>query len=330
LIRTLGGSRLAISPLGFGAWAMGGPGWSYDGSAEHDQTSVDALLGAIDGGVNWVDTAPTYGRGHCEELLGRAIRQARRRPMVFTKCGRHWDSPDATPYSDLRPAAIRSDCEASLRRLALDVIDLLQIHWPEADEKTPLEESWGEMLRLVDEGKVRAAGVCNFGVDLLERCEAVGHITSLQTPLSLIKRGATGGLLQWCAEHDVGVLAYSPMQVGLLTDSFTPQRVAEFAADDWRARDIEFLPPRLGRNLALRDALKPIAAAHDATVSAVAVAWVLSWSQVTGAIVGASSRVQVDGWIAASELRLSPTDLDQIASALSPDRRRRRGTGSHT
>jgi aryl-alcohol dehydrogenase-like predicted oxidoreductase len=303
---------------------MGGPGWRYAGSAERDHISVGALLHAIDGGVNWVDTAPTYGRGHSEELVGRAIRQAGRRPMVFTKCGRRWDSPEATPYSDLRPAAIRHDCEASLRRLKVDAIDLLQVHWPEAPETTPLEDSWAEMLRLVEEGKVRAAGVCNFGVELLERCEAVGHVTSLQTPLSLIKRGATDGLLQWCAEHGVGVLAYSPMQVGLLTDSFTAQRVAEFGADDWRTRDPEFLPPRLDRNLALRDALRPIAVAHGTTVSAVAVAWVLSWPQVTGAIVGASSAAQVDGWIDASDLVLSPADLDRIGAALSPRLRARR------
>lgn len=318
MTRALGGPALEISPLGFGAWATGGPGWSYTGSAERDTKSLEALLHAFDSGVNWVDTAPTYGRGHSEELVGRAIRQATQRPMVFTKCGRHWDSPEAKPYSDLRPAAIRKDCEASLRRLKVDAIDLLQVHWPEAPEATPLEDSWGEMVRLVDEGKVRAVGVCNFGIDLLERCEAVGHINSLQTPLSLIRREATGGLLQWCADHGVGVLAYSPMQVGLLTDSFTPQRVAELSADDWRTRDPEFLPPRLERNLAIRDALRPIAAAHGTTVSAVAVAWVLSWPQVTGAIVGASSREQVDGWIEASDVVLSPDDLAQMAAALNP------------
>ncbi len=314
--RALGRSALEISPLGFGAWAMGGAAWRYDGSAERDAASIGALARAVEGGAAWVDTAPTYGGGHSEELVGRAIREAGVRAMVFTKCGRRWDAPDATPYSDLRPESIRKDCEASLRRLRVDTIDLLQIHWAEAPERTPLEESWGEMRRLVEEGKARAAGVCNFGIDQLERCEAVGHVDSLQTPISLVVRDATGGLLSWCAEHEVGVLAYSPMQVGLLTDSFTAERIDDLDEADWRREHPEFVSPRLERNLALRDALRPLAEGHATTVSAIAVAWVLSRPGVTGAIVGASTAAQVEGWIGAANVELSGEDLDQIAAAL--------------
>lgn len=297
---------------------MGGAGWSYAGDAARDDTSLAAMRRAIDGGVTWVDTAPTYGRGHSEELIARVCRElGSARPFVFTKCGRHWDAPDANPYSDLRPASIRRDVEGSLRRVGLDCLDLVQIHWPEPPGGTEIEEAWGGMLRLVEDGLARAVGVCNFDVGLLERCRAIGPVATLQTPLSLIVRSATEGLLDWCAAHSVGVLAYSPMQVGLLTDAFTSGHVQNFAEDDWRKHDPEFNGRRLERNLALRDALRPIAREHSTTVAAVAVAWVLAWPQVTGAIVGASRADQVDGWLPALDLVLSPKDLERIAETLS-------------
>lgn len=292
-------------------------GWSYTGGEERDAESLAAMRAAVEGGVGWIDTAPVYGRGHSEALVGRLVRElGRERLRVFTKCGRVWDDPAAPAHSDLRPAAIRRDFEASAQRLGVETIDLLQFHWPDNDTGTPVEESWGEMLRLVEEGKIRAAGVCNFPIDLLERCEAVGHVASLQTPISLIVRDGTRGLIQWCAEHAVSVLAYSPMQVGLLTDSFSASSVEAFAFDDWRRTDAEFLPPRLEGNLRLRDALRPIAAAHSTTVSAVAVAWVLSWPQVTGAIVGARTPEQVRGWIGAASVRLTAGDHAAIDRAL--------------
>ena len=306
-----------ISRLGFGAWSIGGPGWSYTGTTERDAESIAAMLHAFDRGLNWVDTAPVYGNGHSEELVGQALKLVGgQRPLVFTKCGRRWDGPDQASRSDLRPDAIRADCEASLRRLGIDAIDLLQFHWPDHDTGVPVEESWGGLLRLVQEGKVRAAGVCNFDQRLLERCEAVGHVDSLQTPLSLIARDSAGGLLKWCAAHDTAVVVYSPMQVGLLTDSFSAEETSRFAPEDWRRSHPEFQPPRLERNLALRDALRPIAAAHSTTVAAVAVAWTLAWPQVTGAIVGARTAEQVDGWIDGAAMTLTGSDLDAIAAAL--------------
>lgn len=313
--RRLGLSDLVISRVGFGAWSIGGTGWAYDGTAERDAQSMDAMRRAFDLEANWVDTAPIYGNGHSELLVGRAIARPDR-PLVFTKCGRRWDSPDTSPRSDLSPVAIRADCEESLRRLGTDVIDLLQFHWPDNETGVPVEESWGELLRLVGEGKVRAAGVCNFDEGLLNRCEAVGHVESLQIPLSLIVRGSAGGLIQWCAAHDTGVIAYSPMQVGLLTDSFTADRVEGFALDDWRRHHPEFQPPNLQRNLALRDALRPIAEAHSTTVAAIAVAWTLAWPQVTGAIVGARTAAQVDSWIDGANITLTEENLDDIVAAL--------------
>ena len=306
-----------LSRIGFGAWSIGGAGWAYTGTAERNEESVAAMLHAFHLGVGWIDTAPVYGHGHSEELVGRALRRIDgRRPLVFTKCGRRWDAPDQPSRSDHRPASIRADVDASLRRLGIDAIDLIQFHWPDLDSGTPVEEAWGELLRLVDEGKCRAAGVCNFDVDLLERCEAVGHVTSLQTPFSLVARDSAAVLLPWCASHGTAVIVYSPMLVGLLTDSFTPARVQSMDREDWRRGHREFQSPRLERNLMLRDALSPIARAHSTSVAAVAVAWTLSWPQVTGAIVGASTRQQVDGWIDGATLRLSAQDLDTIAEAI--------------
>ncbi len=315
-VRRLGQSSLEISRLGFGAWAVGGVGWRYDGGTERDKISIEAMLHAFDRGVGWVDTAPTYGGGHSEELVGHAVRQAATRPLVFTKCGRRWNSAESKQYSDLRPSSIRADCEASLHRLGVDVIDLLQIHWPEDVESTPIEESWAEMLRLVEQGKARAAGVCNFSVELLDRCEAVGHVDSLQTRFSMIARESAAGLIQWCGENGTGVLAYSPMHVGLLTDAFKEADVERLSSDDWRRRDADFQPPRLQVNLALRDSLRPTAAAHRTTVAATAVDWVLSWQEITGAIVGARTPEQVDGWVASSTIELTGSDLSAIAFAI--------------
>lgn len=311
-------SSFEISRVGFGAWSIGGAGWAYTGSADRDAESISAMLHAFERGVNWVDTAPIYGNGHSEELVGQALKLVRgERPLVFTKCGRRWDGPGLSPRSDLRPDAIRNDCEASLQRLGVDAVDLLQFHWPDKDTGVPVEESWGGLLRLVEEGKARAAGVCNFDEQLLERCEAVGHVDSLQTPLSLISRDSAGGLLQWCGGHHTAVIVYSPMQVGLLTDSFSADQIDTFQADDWRRTHPEFQSPKLKRNMDLRDALRPIAAAHSTTVAAIAIAWTLAWPQVTGAIVGARTADQVDGWIDGAAVTLSGSDLDAIAGALS-------------
>jgi aryl-alcohol dehydrogenase-like predicted oxidoreductase len=274
---------------------------------------------AVERGVNWIDTAAVYGLGHSEEVVGRLLRDfgAGDRPLVFTKCGLVWDEDDkmATPQRDLRPASIRRECEASLRRLGVETIDLYQFHWPD-ETGTPVEDSWAEMLRLVNEGKVRWAGVSNFGTGLLERCDSLRHVDSLQPPFSLIRRDAAGAEIPWCLEHETGVIVYSPMQSGLLTDRWSMERVNTLAEDDWRRGSADFEMPNVERNLALRDALGPIAERHDTSVASVAVAWTIAWPGVTAAIVGGRTPEQVDGWVGAAGVELTREDLDEIAGAI--------------
>ena len=317
--RQLGTTDLQLSTVGFGAWAIGGGGWSFGWGPQDDAASIASIRHAVQLGINWIDTAAVYGLGHSEEVVGRALEgiPAPDRPYVFTKCGMVWDdrSPHVPPRQVLEPSSIRAECEASLRRLGLDRIDLYQFHWPDA-VGTPIEDSWEAMARLVEQGKVRAAGVSNFDTGLLARCEPIRHVDSLQPPFSLVRRKAAVAELPWCAEHGTGVICYSPMQSGLLTDRFDQARIAGLADDDWRRRSPEFQPPRLARNLSLRDALRPVARRHGATVSAVAVAWTLAWPGVSGAIVGARSARQVEGWIGAAALQLTAADLDEIAAAI--------------
>jgi aryl-alcohol dehydrogenase-like predicted oxidoreductase len=317
--RFLGSTELEITTVGFGAWAIGGGGWAFGWGPQDDSSSIATMLHAIDLGVNWIDTAAVYGLGHSEEVVGRLLRSlpASDRPFVFTKCGLIGDvsNPMAEPKRVLRPSSIRVECEASLRRLGVERIDLYQFHWPD-EAGTAVEDSWAEMGRLVQEGKVRFAGVSNFDVSLLERCEAVHHVESLQPPFSLIRRDAAGREIPWCEDHKTGVICYSPMQSGLLTDNFSTDRVAGMATDDWRRRSPEFQIPNLARNIVLRDALRPIARRHGTTVSAMAVAWVLSWPGVTAAIVGARSPEQVDGWISAGNLVLTDADLHEVSRAV--------------
>jgi aryl-alcohol dehydrogenase-like predicted oxidoreductase len=280
---------------------------------------VAAIRHALSRGVNWIDTAAVYGYGHSEEVVAKALADVplNERPLVFTKCGLLWDDDDrmAQPKRDSRPERIREECEASLRRLQVETIDLYQFHWPD-QTGTPVEDSWGTMLELVEQGKVRWVGVSNYDVALLERCEAAGHVESLQPPFSMIRRDVGGSEVPWCADNGTGVIVYSPMQSGLLTDSFSVERVKAFAPDDWRRRFDHFQSPRLEQNLALRDALSPIASKHGSSVAAVAVAWTLAWPGVTGAIVGARSPEQVDGWIGAAGLALDEEDLATIVSAI--------------
>jgi aryl-alcohol dehydrogenase-like predicted oxidoreductase len=317
--RQLGRSGLQLSTVGFGAWAVGGGGWAFGWGPQDDAASLASIRHAVELGVNWIDTAAVYGLGHSEEVVRQALADfpARDRPYVFTKCGMVWDqsNPAAAPRQILKPESIQSECEASLRRLGVDRIDLYQIHWPD-QSGTPIEESWQTMAGLVDQGKVRAIGVSNFDVELLQRCEPVRHVDSLQPPLSVIRRQAAESEIPWCRTHATGVIVYSPLQSGLLTDGFSPARVESLPPDDWRRRSPEFKPPRLHRNLALRDALRPIAQRHGTTVSAVAIAWTLAWAGVTGAIVGARSPEQVDGWIGAAALELTLDDLDEMALAI--------------
>jgi aryl-alcohol dehydrogenase-like predicted oxidoreductase len=274
---------------------------------------------AIELGTNWIDTAAVYGLGHSEEVVGRFLRTLRHcdRPFVFTKCGLIWDerNPMQEPRRVLKPESIRAECEASLRRLGIERIDLYQFHWPD-ETGTAVEDSWAEMLRLIEEGKVRLGGVSNFDIELLDRCAAVRHVDTLQPPFSLIHRAVAAEEIPWCHAHSTGVICYSPMQSGLLTSEFGAERVDRMANDDWRRRSPEFNQPNLRRNLLLRDALRPIAYRHQTSVSSIAIGWTLSWPGVTAAIVGARSPEQVDGWIDAANLELTSGDLHEIAAAI--------------
>jgi aryl-alcohol dehydrogenase-like predicted oxidoreductase len=317
--RALGRTDLQITRLGFGSWAVGGGGWAFGWGPQDDAASLATIRHALELGVNWIDTAAVYGLGHSETIIGRLLRElpSGERPFVFTKCGLVWNENDrmAPPRRVLAPDSIRRECEASLQRLGVERIDLYQFHWPD-QAGTRVEDSWATMIDLVREGKVRAAGVSNFDVHLLARCEAIRHVDSLQPPFSLINRAATTREIPWCARQNTGVICYSPMESGLLTETFTEERASSLPADDWRRLSAEFHGPALMRNLALRDALRPIAKRYDASVSAIAIAWTLAWPGVSGAIVGARTPKQVDGWIGAASIALTRQDLIEIATAI--------------
>ncbi len=319
-VRQLGTTDMNITRVGVGAWAMGGGGWSFAWGPQDDNDSIAAMNHAVELGINWIDTAAIYGLGHSEEVVGRFLRgkSSSDRPYVFTKCGLVWDprKPMEEAKRILSPDSIRRECEASLRRLGVDRVDLYQFHWPDDTTRTPVETSWRMMEQLEKEGKVRAIAVSNFDVSLLKKIDALKHVQSLQPPFSLIRRDVAAAEIPWCNANRTGVIAYSPMQSGILTDSFSIEKVKKMGDNDWRKKSSNFQTPRVERNIALRDALKPIARRHDTTVSSVAVAWTLAWPGVTGAIVGARSPAQIDGWIDAAKLTLTSGDLDEIAAAI--------------
>jgi aryl-alcohol dehydrogenase-like predicted oxidoreductase len=317
--RRLGRTGPDITRIGLGTWAIGGP-WAFGWGPQDDDASVASILRAVERGVSWIDTAAVYGLGHSEEVVGRALARlpAGDRPLVFTKGGRRPYPRSSTGEltTDLRPETLRGQVEDSLRRLGVERIDLYQFHWPDRVTGAPLEDSWGTLARLADEGLVRWVGVCNFDVPLLERAEAVRHVDSIQPPFSLLRRDAGADVIPWARANGAGVIVYSPMQAGILTDSFSAARVAAMDEGDWRRRSPYFTEPALGRALALRDALRPVAARHGVPVAAVALGWVTAWAGVTGAIVGARSPEQVDGWAAALGFDLEPADLEEIAAAI--------------
>jgi len=315
----LGRTGMDVTRVGFGAWAAGGGGWAFGWGAQDDEASIAAIRHAVELGVNWVDTAAVYGLGHSEEVVARALAPIPEadRPFVFTKAGFRWDDADrrAEPARVGSPAGIRRELEASLRRLQVERIDLYQQHWP-PDDGIPLEEYWQTFVDLRTEGKVRAIGLSNHDAGQLAAAEAIGHVDTLQPPFSAIERQVAERELPWCAANGTGVIVYSPMQSGLLTGTFSLERARRLDPDDWRSRDEEFGGAALERNLALSDSLGGPAARHEVSIGAVAVAWTLAWPGVSGAIVGARSAAQVDGWVAAATLALDGSDLDDIAAAI--------------
>ena len=315
----LGRTAMHLTRAGFGAWAIGGGDWAYAWGNQDDTASIVAIRHAVESGINWIDTAAVYGLGHSEEVVAAAlagIPQADR-PYVFTKGGLVWDPADrsAAPRRVGAPASIRAEVEASLRRLRVERIDLYQMHWP-AQDGTPVEEYWRVFTDLKREGKIRAAGLSNHGIFQLEAAGEIGVVDAIQPPFNLIHRDAADDVLLWAREHQAGVIVYSPMASGLLTGTFTPARAARLEPGDWRAGHPDFTEPALSANLAMADALRPVAERHSVTPAAVAVAWTLTFPGVTGAIVGARSPRQVDGWLPAATLELKEDDLADIGAAI--------------
>jgi aryl-alcohol dehydrogenase-like predicted oxidoreductase len=310
-----GKTGMEITPIGFGAWAIGGGGWAAAWGPQDDDEAVGAIRRAVELGVNWVDTAAVYGLGHSEELVAQALKSVpeSERPYVFTKCSLVWDD-EGDISNVLEKDSVKRECEESLQRLQTDVIDLYQIHWPRPDED--IEEGWEAMAELKDEGKVRHIGVSNFDVSQMERIAEIAPVETLQPPYNMLNRGVEEEILPYCEENDIGVIAYSPMRSGLLTGKMTPERVANLPSDDWRRNADDFQEPRLSRNLELVGLLEEIGREHGRSPGEVAIAWTLRHPAVTAAIVGGRRPDQVDGIIGAAELRLSEDELNRIETFL--------------
>ena len=310
--KQLGNSDMFLSPLGIGAWAIGGAGWAFSWSSQDDRDSIKAIHAALDAGMNWIDTAAVYGLGHSEEVVAQALNgYSGKRPFVFTKCGRNWNQ-ERQIQKDLRADSIRQECENSLRRLQVETIDLYQIHWPEPDDS--IEEGWSTVSALQKEGKIRWIGVSNFNVQQLMRVQSIAPVTSLQPPYSLVRPEVELETLPYVLQHQIGVLAYSPMGSGLLTGAMTNSRVASLPPDDWRIRNPQFQEPLLSRNLKLAEKLGDVGARHGRTAGEAALAWVLHQPAITAAIVGIRTPEQVAGIRGALEFRLTVAEFQEIES----------------
>jgi aryl-alcohol dehydrogenase-like predicted oxidoreductase len=310
--KELGKTGMQLTPIGFGSWAIGGADWAYGWGAQDDGDAIAAIERAVQLGINWIDTAAVYGLGHSEELVGKAVAGLKQKPYIFTKCSIVWDNVTRQVGFSLKADSIRRECEASLKRLKVDAIDLYQIHWPNPD--ADLEEGWTEMARLQEEGLVRHIGVSNFSVDQLRRVLSIAPVASLQPPYSMLRPAVEKELLPFCLEQNIGVIVYSPMLSGMLSGAMTRERAANFSADDWRRQNKEFQEPRLSANLELVELLKQIGSPHGRSAGEVAIAWTLRHPAVTGAIVGGRNAAQVEGIIGAGEFRLSREEMEAIVS----------------
>jgi aryl-alcohol dehydrogenase-like predicted oxidoreductase len=312
--RKLGFSELYLTTIGLGTWAMGGGDWKFGWGPQDDMASVKAIHAALDQGINWIDTAAIYGHGRAEEVVGRAIKGIRNEVIIATKCGRVWEGDSREIGKSLRADSIRREVEASLKRLAIEVIDLYQIHWPEPDEE--IEEGWGTVADLVKEGKIRYGGVSNFSLEQLKRAQAIHPITSLQPPYSMLRREIEEEIMAYCGSNQIGIIAYSPMQAGLLTGKFTKERAAGLPESDWRSRHPFFMEPQLSVNLQTIDQLRKIANEKKISLSQLSLAWVLRNKEVTSAIVGARNPQQIEETAKAGELSLTKGEIEGIEEIL--------------
>jgi len=310
--RQLGYTDLQLTTVGLGTWAIGGP-WGVGWGPQDDDEAIAAVLTALEKGINWIDTAPIYGLGHSEELVGKALKQTSEKPFIATKCGLIWNDK-REKASCLKGKSIREECHASLKRLGIEVIDLYQMHRPEPDED--IEQAWEEMAKLAQEGKVRYIGVSNFNVEQIKRVQKIHEVASLQPPYSMLRREVEDELLTCCAENNIGVVAYSPMQRGLLTGKFSQQRLAALPLDDHRKRSPDFHDPQFTATLQLVDQLRPIAERNGKTLAQLAISWVLRRPEITAAIVGARRPEQIVETSAASDFQLSTEDIQEIERLL--------------
>jgi aryl-alcohol dehydrogenase-like predicted oxidoreductase len=311
-LRKLGNSDMNITSVGFGAWAIGGSGWDFAWGRQEDADSIAAIHRSLELGVNWIDTAAAYGTGHSEEVVARSLREWRgARPYVFTKCVMRWDEKGHITKV-FEAESIRRECDDSLRRLQVDVIDLYQIHWPPDDNGSGLEEAWRTLAELQTAGKVRWIGVSNFRVSQIKRAQKIAPVTSLQPPYSLVRPEVQNEILPYGEQQGIGVIVYSPMASGLLTGAMTRERISHFPDDDWRKRSSEFREPKLTQNLAIVERLKKVAARYGRTPGELAIAWTLRLSVVTGAIVGARNARQAEQVMRAGDLQLTPQDIAEI------------------
>ena len=311
--RRLGNSDLEITPIGIGAWAMGGGDWAFSWGRQEDDKSMAAIHTALDAGVNWIDTAPVYGLGHSEEVVGQALAGRAHRPYIFTKCSLVWNGQREIGHS-LKSASVRRELESSLRRLRVDAIDLYQIHWP--DPEPEIEEGWQTLTQFQKEGKVRYIGVSNFNVAQMKRVERIAPITSLQPNYNIVTRDVEKDLLPFCRERHIGVIVYSPMKSGLLTGKMTRERIASLPPDDFRPRTASFQEPLLSRNLGVVEVLRGIGERHGRTAGEIAIAWTLRDPVVTAAIVGMRSAEQAKQVVRSAEFRLTPDEILEIEDYL--------------
>jgi aryl-alcohol dehydrogenase-like predicted oxidoreductase len=321
ILRTLGQSDLRITPLGVGAWAIGGGKWEFGWGPQDDAESLAAIRAGLERGLNWIDTAAAYGLGHSEAVVGKAVKGLSKRPYIFTKCSLVWDK-SGTISHNLQASSIRREAEASLKRLGVDTIDLYQIHWPawkgapESASPGSIEEAVGEMAKLKAEGKIRNIGVSNFDAQQMQRALKVAPITSLQPQYSLVATDVESSILPFALEHKLGVIVYSPMASGLLSGAMTRERIAAFPEDDWRKNSPNFQEPLLSHNLRLVETLRSVGKRYNATPGEIAIAWTLRNPAVTGAIVGVRSAEQAIGIASAANITLDDSDMSEIENVL--------------
>jgi aryl-alcohol dehydrogenase-like predicted oxidoreductase len=314
-MRRLGESELELTTVGIGTWAIGGGDWSFGWGDQDEREAINGILKGVELGVNWIDTAAIYGDGASEELVGRALREIpeAERPIVATKCGRIMRG-DGTVFGRLTKESVVEECEASLRRLGVDCIDFYQMHWPDPDED--IEEGWSAMAELVQAGKVRVIGVSNQSVEQMKRLQEIHPVASLQPPYSMLNREIEDDRLPYCGEHGIGVVCYSPMMKGLLTGGFTRERAEGLSEKDHRSRDPKFQPPQLKLNLAVVEAIRPIAEESGHPMAQLPIAWVLRRSEVTSAIVGVRKPSQIEETAGAGGWVLSDDEVTAIEAAL--------------